>query len=72
MAIVKGETLDHGRDDQSVDFKLKGGPYDGIKVRLYPFNNGHEEVILGGHLYIAPDAQDRRHPFMLHGSLVER
>lgn len=72
MAVVKGETLEKPRDDGSVDFKLKGGPYDGMVVRLYPFNEGWDEVILQGHLYVWPSTQDRKHPFMMHGSLIER
>lgn len=51
---------------------MRGGPADGITLRLYPHNDGWEELLFGGSLYIAPDEQDRRKPFMVYAKNLER
>lgn len=50
--------------DGSKRFVLRKGPADGIVVRLFPHNGGWSEVIVQGHLYVAPKKQDAKKPFM--------
>jgi hypothetical protein len=51
--------------DGSERFILRGGKHNGIKVRLYPQNNGWEELVLDGERYVAPSEQDPKKPFLL-------
>lgn len=50
--------------DGSLRFKLRGGPVDGMVVRLFPHNNGFDSVLLDGVKYIAPEVQDIKKPYM--------
>lgn len=54
-------------EDSSRRFVLRGGPHDGMTVRLYPHNDGHHYLAMPQANYIAPmpDDQDERKPYLL-------
>jgi hypothetical protein len=63
---MPGEPLQDG----SKRFVLRGGKADGVTVRLYPHNQGWEEVLINGELYVAPDTQDPRKPFLMSANAL--
>lgn len=57
---------DQAKWEKGVLFALKGGPHDGVVLRLWPHpypdgESGWDSVIVGGHKYVRPQHCD---PYM--------
>jgi len=64
---VKGKNLHNPNNDGSVTFSLRGGPYKGVPVRLYPAADGFTRIVLDNEVYMAaPDDQDPAKPYLMY------
>ena len=56
---VKGPHLGNPRNDSSVTFKVVGGEFDGIPLRLYPFQGGFRTIVLPDGRYEAVEGASK-------------
>lgn len=62
----KKKSIVKPKQDGSLEHVLRGGPNDGMKVRLYESNGGFEKLTLGDATYVAPPEFEPTMPYMIY------